>query len=524
METDTNTQGNSTVLLGAYDGQGNLLTGWTVGGTVISDPGDHYAPQLVTSEDMGVIVTWYGWDSTSNYSQVYMQKYSLKGVALWNGGKPVQVTTGKYDCQYPMLVSDKRKGAYVTWMRYDTNLSASSPDIFLQHIDSVGHVASGWSASPDSVAVTPSLREYYPHLALTPDLKSVYVVYGSGLVGSTALILKRFNAANGAYYKSWGSAGDTISPGGNVYPDVNHDLWLYADNNNNAVVTWIESRYTANGEVYMQQVDTTGASLMTQYGLIVAGITPTNEGVDYLEEMQESDGNFILTFNNLDIFNDLEALKITPHGVIIWNDTNITVNGKSAYPIAVTDGNKGVFIFYVLTNSPEALHAIALDSNGVLYKTWTLPGPGFGEIDNYDVFEPNYDLNPSATNKGEAIVAWNKINGVLSQMYICDLLSDGTTCSNPTGINELKATGEGVSVYPNPSKGVYTVAIKNYQLKIKNFVEVYNVLGQQVYSNSLVIPNSGFQIDLTAQPTGIYLYRVISENGELIGTGKLIKE
>ncbi|HXB12828.1 MAG TPA: hypothetical protein VNZ45_12630, partial [Bacteroidia bacterium] len=144
VATDTTSNTNSSVLLGAYDGGGNIRLGWVSGGITISNKGDHYAPQLITSEDEGVIVTWYGWDSTSNYSQIYIQKYSNKGVALWNSGKPVQVSPGKgYDCQYPMLVNDKHNGAYLTWMRYDTNLSASSPDIFLQHIDSTGKVATG---------------------------------------------------------------------------------------------------------------------------------------------------------------------------------------------------------------------------------------------------------------------------------------------------------------------------------------------------------------------------------------------
>jgi hypothetical protein len=81
-----------------------------------------------------------------------------------------------------------------------------------------------------------------------------------------------------------------------------------------------------------------------------------------------------------------------------------------------------------------------------------------------------------------------------------------------------------VSVYPNPSKGVYAFEVKSEELKVKSIIEVYNVLGQQVYSNSLVIPDSSFQIDLTAQPNGVYLYRVISETGTVMGEGKLIKE
>jgi sugar lactone lactonase YvrE len=92
------------------------------------------------------------------------------------------------------------------------------------------------------------------------------------------------------------------------------------------------------------------------------------------------------------------------------------------------------------------------------------------------------------------------------------------------GLNEVQSVSNSVSVYPNPSKGVYAFEVKSEELKVKSIIEVYNVLGQQVYSNSLVIPDSSFQIDLTAQPNGVYLYRVISETGTVMGEGKLIKE
>ncbi len=488
------------------------------GGITVSNKGDHYAPQLVTSEDEGVIVTWFGWDSTSNYSQIYIQKYSNKGVALWNSGKPVQVSPGKgYDCQYPMIVNDKHNGAYLTWMRYDTNLSASSPDIFLQHIDSTGKVATGWNAIPATVSAIPGLREYYPHLALSPDGKSVYVGYGVGLVGSTALVLKRFHAYNGAQVinAGWRTGGDTISPGGQVYPDVNHDLWVYTDNSNNVVLTWIEARITGNGEVYMQQMDSNGNVFLGFIGTYIAGNTVSGNGVDYLQEVKDADGNLLLSFNNLDVFNDVEAMKVKPDGTILWQDTNITKNGKSAYPMPVSDGNKGMFIFYVYTSSPQQLHGIALDSAGKLYPGWTLPGPGFGEVDNQDPFEPNYDINAAMTSKGDAVVAWNKIKGSLFNMYVCNLLSNKSTCTNnPAAIDEVGEGNENVVLYPNPNNGSFQLGIRNGQLGMNANVEVYNMLGEKIFSKQLAISNGQLTIDLGTKSPGVYMYRMISERGE----------
>jgi len=89
-----------------------------------------------------------------------------------------------------------------------------------------------------------------------------------------------------------------------------------------------------------------------------------------------------------------------------------------------------------------------------------------------------------------------------------------------TGINELIAKNENVIVYPNPSKGLFNFNISNYNQGIKNKIEFYNVLGEKVYQ--FAIDNTQFTISLVGQPSGIYLYRIISENGSLVSSGKLI--
>ena len=93
------------------------------------------------------------------------------------------------------------------------------------------------------------------------------------------------------------------------------------------------------------------------------------------------------------------------------------------------------------------------------------------------------------------------------------------TC--PTGINEIITSNGNVEVYPNPSNGVFTFQMQGIYQKAQ--IEIYNILGQQVYATPLNLPQGGdFKMDLTNQPSGIYLYRITSDKGELIGSGKLI--
>jgi hypothetical protein len=54
-------------------------------------------------------------------------------------------------------------------------------------------------------------------------------------------------------------------------------------------------------------------------------------------------------------------------------------------------------------------------------------------------------------------------------------------------------------------------------------VEIYNVLGEKVYSK-LFTANYQFSIDLSSQLNGIYFYRVVSEDGGLVGRGKVIMQ
>ncbi|HTB32290.1 MAG TPA: T9SS type A sorting domain-containing protein, partial [Bacteroidia bacterium] len=89
------------------------------------------------------------------------------------------------------------------------------------------------------------------------------------------------------------------------------------------------------------------------------------------------------------------------------------------------------------------------------------------------------------------------------------------------GVDDINTTAGNIKVYPNPSNGVFTLQWS--VASDESSVEVYNVLGQQVYGKQAVIRNSQFVIELN-QPSGVYLYRVIANSGEVIGEGKLVIE
>jgi len=90
----------------------------------------------------------------------------------------------------------------------------------------------------------------------------------------------------------------------------------------------------------------------------------------------------------------------------------------------------------------------------------------------------------------------------------------------PLSVLPVQAAISNISAYPNPSKGVFT--FKSSVISGQLSAEVYNMLGEKIYSNEFSTLNSQFSIDLTAQPSGIYLYRITDMQGSILKEDKLV--
>jgi len=91
---------------------------------------------------------------------------------------------------------------------------------------------------------------------------------------------------------------------------------------------------------------------------------------------------------------------------------------------------------------------------------------------------------------------------------------------------QCTTTNAFINVYPNPSNGGFTVSIKNDEAGVRDYIEVYNSVGEKIYSQ-LSIPiaaGMNFQaaVNLTNQPGGVYLYRVLTEDRNLVGEGRIV--
>jgi len=165
-----------------------------------------------------------------------------------------------------------------------------------------------------------------------------------------------------------------------------------------------------------------------------------------------------------------------------------------------------------------------------------------------NIVEHSTPLSPTTGTGGNGSTYVETINwtaptgwtGIISIWAALNAVNNNDTCDpgdlwntnhivitqGPAGIDEI-TDNKDVKVYPNPCNGMFTISIKNYELGIRKQVEVYNLMGEEVYSQSNISQgdpfgqNSTFNIDLGHQPAGIYLYKVTSENSSAL-SGKII--
>jgi len=90
-----------------------------------------------------------------------------------------------------------------------------------------------------------------------------------------------------------------------------------------------------------------------------------------------------------------------------------------------------------------------------------------------------------------------------------------------SNVNESKIYRGDIIAYPNPSYGNVTFSFRN--LPIANYrVDVYDVLGRQVWSDTSKSGQSTLDAQLSHLKRGTYLYRVFDNKGQKIVTKRLM--
>jgi len=124
---------------------------------------------------------------------------------------------------------------------------------------------------------------------------------------------------------------------------------------------------------------------------------------------------------------------------------------------------------------------------------------------NYGVSCYNIDLSPWAGNNNIKVMfeAYNR-NGN-------NLFLNEVSIAGPVGSSETTKNDMGISIYPNPSEGRFTLSFRNtgetYSLA------VFDIQGQKVYTDKILPQGSGYskQMDLSGFSKGVYYLRITTE-------------
>ncbi len=193
-----------------------------------------------------------------------------------------------------------------------------------------------------------------------------------------------------------------------------------------------------------------------------------------------------LNFNDGGALGSLTLLGNTLYGMLAWGQ-----------PFGTSYGN-----------------IISIDTNGNNLK----------DLYNFDTTDAKgYDSQGSLTISGNIFYGMTFYGGTYNNKNGNDgygvIFSFKDTTGTITSTNKLDKTPQAITLFPNPNNGKFI--IQSSVNTGMNTIEVYNMTGQRIYAETLR-QTQGDVIDLTNASEGIYLYRVLTETGSLVSTGKFV--
>jgi ELWxxDGT repeat protein len=205
--------------------------------------------------------------------------------------------------------------------------------------------------------------------------------------------------------------------------------------------------------------------------------------------------------------------------VIINKNLYFTANdGLNGNELWKSDGTatNTLMIKDIRSGSPSSIHPnnelFVINSmvyfsahNGTLgYELWKSDGTSIGTTLVKDIMPPGYtsssSSNPSGFFNNNGVLYFVAENGPNGQ----ELWKYNTTL----GINENYKNEIGITVYPNPTKGIINVELTD--LKETEF-SFYNVAGQKVFTKKINEKNS--KLDLNKFDKGVYFLNFKNNNG-----------
>ncbi|HXB11027.1 MAG TPA: hypothetical protein VNZ45_03495, partial [Bacteroidia bacterium] len=348
----------------------------------------------------------------------------------------------------PYKVFSKHNAAYIAKFDSSGNIK------WLQHsvAPNKDYTCAVW---PSSMALDKSANIYITGRFADTITFGTYTLIASPMLGSLEAYTVKYDSAGNV---KWASGSKMV---GNNVTASSWGRSIAIDGHGNPYITglFIDTvsfdtfimRSSGQGQTYLVKYDNNNGKVI--WGIQTHDLSSNNWwGYSVTADTLPKGGAYIAA-------SAYEYSATSPYKVKIQNDT---------FQLATTDKGVGILIHFD-------------SASNVLQGTMFSEG---GEDDGDAVM---------AVSSGRTVYMAGDISGV-GIAFGNDTLKPGSEspflarwspfANNLTGINNIQETAQSVKLFPNPNNGKFTLEVKSEELITKSVVEIYNMVGEQIYCSS----------------------------------------
>jgi hypothetical protein len=213
-------------------------------------------------------------------------------------------------------------------------------------------------------------------------------------------------------------------------------------------------------------------------------------------------------------------LVLTPHTYVMYGATTFT---DTLYLNAQGNSN-AVFVIQIYGALSTSVYSKVILMNNAQSKNVFWEVNGAVNINDYSVFRGTIVANNGAIDLATGVTLDGRALTTTGAIQTIAITAVTPTTCNTTGINVLAAknTNESVIIYPNPFSSVANIVIKDASEFNTAQLKLYNMLGAEI--STITISKQVTTLEAKNLSAGIYFYKVIGNNNNVIQSGKLISE